>query len=375
VSTLAPPAAAVRLPRVVVIGPLPPPFHGGAVATSYVLGSELAHAATVLHLDTTDRRGLDNIGALDVGNVLLALRHFAGMLRLLLRRPEVVYVPLAQNTLGALRDTLFLAPALLSGARVVVHLHGGGFGDFHAAAPAPLRLLLRLLLARVDRVIVLAEGLRGVVNGLVPASRVAVLPNGIPDMFGPPPDRRGRRGPVRVLYLGNLMRAKGFLDVMSAVLRLREQGLALELDLAGAWGGEQDRMAAVPLLERLGGAARVHGPVSGSAKLDLFRAADLFAFPSYSEGHPYVVLEAMAAGLPVVATSLPGISETVRDGVTGRLVGPGAVADLADALHALVADEALRTDWGAAGRARFEECFVLGHWSSGLRRIILEDAA
>jgi glycosyltransferase involved in cell wall biosynthesis len=77
----------------------------------------------------------------------------------------------------------------------------------------------------------------------------------------------------------------------------------------------------------------------------------------------------------VVATSLPGISETVRDGVTGRPVGPGAVADLADALHALVADEALRTDWGAAGRARFEECFVLGHWSSGLRRIILEDAA
>ncbi|MGH7506831.1 MAG: hypothetical protein ACRELX_14335, partial [Longimicrobiales bacterium] len=136
--------AAVRAarprPAVLDVGPLPPPYHGGAVATRILLDSAVAERFRLVHLDTTDRRGMDNIGRLDAGNVRLALMHALRFLRLLrTASPAIVYVPLAQNRLGFVRDALFLVPARWSNVRVVVHVHGGGFRDFNDRTDALTR--------------------------------------------------------------------------------------------------------------------------------------------------------------------------------------------------------------------------------------------
>jgi glycosyltransferase involved in cell wall biosynthesis len=311
--------------KIVVIGPLPPPYHGGSIATRSVLRSGLRRDWHLLHLDTTDRRGLDNLGRLDAGNVILGVRHAAGLLQMLARhRPDVVYVPIAQNTLGLLRDAAFVLPSLAARRRVVLHVHGSGLRAFHDRSGWLMRRLLCLMLGRARRVIVLGERLRPILDGLVDDASIAVLPNGADDPFGTQPDRRGRPGPVRVLFLGNLLRTKGFLDVMQAVLLLRERSRPVELHLAGDYSTDQDRRAAADLAAQLQGAVRFHGVVAGDAKTELLRASDIFAFPSYyaNEGHPYVVLEAMAAGLPVVATAHATIGDTVLDGETGLLVPP-----------------------------------------------------
>jgi hypothetical protein len=158
---------AARRPAVLVVGPLPPPVHGCAVATRYVLASGLEADWTVVHLDTADRRGLENMGRFELRNVVLALTHLGAFLRLLLlHRPRVVYVPLSQNLLGVLRDMLFMLPAVLTRRRLVVHLHGGGFGAFHATAPRAVRWLARAVLRRARRVIVLGDGLRATLRGI-----------------------------------------------------------------------------------------------------------------------------------------------------------------------------------------------------------------
>lgn len=367
----------IRRPAVLVVGPLPPPTHGCAVATGYVLASGLDASWSVVHLDTADRRGLDNMGRLDARNIFLAFAHLAGFLRLLMRhRPLVVYVPLSQNLLGVLRDMLFLVPAVALRRRLVVHVHGGGFGNFHATAPAPVRWLIRAVLGRARRVIVLGDNLRGALRGIVADDRISVVPNGMPDPFpGRAPERPGT--PLHVLYLGNLIRSKGFLDVLESARILIGDGMDVHVHLAGAWAAEAEREAALSLIDELGERLTVHGPVDSDARDDLLRRADVFAFPTYYEfeGHPFVVIEAMAASLPVVTTSHAALAETIEHERTGIVVPPRSPATLAAALRRLAEDPALRQRLGAAARQRYLDRYTMTQWSSRLHAVIESAAA
>src|SRR5512146_2501468 len=127
------PISARARPAVVVIGPTPPPFHGMAVYTRMLVSSSrLAQSYRVLHLDTSDRRSLDNMGRLDARNVALALRHAAALRALLRReRPQVVYIELSQNALAFLRDAVLVQVARLHGCAVAAHLHGSDFQAFY----------------------------------------------------------------------------------------------------------------------------------------------------------------------------------------------------------------------------------------------------
>lgn len=370
-------ARAHALDPILVVGPSPPPWHGGSVATEYVLRSGLSERWTVLHLDTADRRGVANQGRLDFGNLIAAVVHGARFLAMLLiNRPRIVYVPIAQNALGVLRDMLFILPALLMRRRLVLHVHGGGFGLFQDDASVLLRMMTRFALRHADRVIVLGESLRPTLRGAVPAERVRVLANGMPDVFTEAPVR-AQHSALRVLFLGNLFRSKGPFDVIEAVRLMIERGLDVHLDIAGDWATAGDRDAAQPLLKALGTRVTVHGVVGPPAKRELLERADVLALPTYyeCEAHPFVILEAMDAGLPVVTTAHGAIPETVLHDVTGLHVPPRDPAALAETLTRLARDPELRVRLGRAGRARFLEHYTLGTWSAGLVRVFEEAAA
>lgn len=359
-------------PTVLVVGPLPPPYHGGAVATSYVLGSRLAERFRLVHVDTRDARGQANMGRLDAGNVLLAFRHASAFLWSLLREdPALVYVPVAQNRLGFLRDCLFIGPALLAGLRVVVHMHAGGFREFYDGADGLTRLLVRGTLGRAQRAIVLGESLRMSVAGLVNDDRIAVVPNGVADPLAGQAGARsdpGSRddGIVTVLYLGTLMEAKGFLDVLAAARRLRDERPGLRYVFAGSFYRESDRARALEHLDNgLRDVVELAGVVDGERKAALLRRADVLVLPTRyeNEAHPYVVLEAMAAGVPVITTARGALAETVRDGETGAIVPEGDVAAVAESIARLAGDAALRRRMGEAARRRYLENYGLDRWS------------
>jgi glycosyltransferase involved in cell wall biosynthesis len=377
-------APARRLPTALVIGPLPPPYHGGAIATQTLLASAVTGRFRLLHLDTTDRRGFGNMGRLEAGNIALALRHLVRYLRLLREEPpDLVYVPLAQNRLGFLRDALFLLPARLLGKRVVVHVHGGGFRDFFEGTDPLTRAIVRVSLARVSRAIVLGERLRPMMAELVPAERVAAVPNGIDDPYHGQlrprtAEEAAARAELRVVYLGTLMEAKGFLDVLEAATLLGRVAPHARFIFAGDFFRPADRARA----ERLRGEnpevrADFPGTVATRAKAELLRDADIFVFPTRyaNEGHPYVILEAMAAGLPIVTTARAAIAETVVHGETGIIVPEGEPAALADALRTLIADAPLRARLGAAARERFLQRYMLNGWAAEMAGIFEEALA
>ncbi len=369
--------------KVLLVGPTPPPFHGGSVITRNLLASPLADRFTILHVDTSDRRGLSNLGVLDVRNVLLAaihgLRFAAAVIR---HRPEVAHVPVAQNRLGLLRDCLFLLPARLMRLPTVVHLNGGHCKFFRDTGPL-IRAVSRLALGSAARVMVLGERLRGDLDGVVPLDRVVVVPYGVPDTSRPSPigaqasDSEDGARPVRVLYLGTLNRTKGFVDVLAAAEKVLAERDDVEFIFAGDFATAADGSAAAPFRDRLGERARFVGVVDGEAKDEVLASADLFVFPSYYryEGQPLVILEAMAAGLPVISTDHGVIAETVEDGRTGRLVPAREPDALGAAILELVSDTATRIRMGKAGRALFLDRHTLTSWADRIETAWRDSAA
>jgi glycosyltransferase involved in cell wall biosynthesis len=356
-------APAARRPRALVVGPTPPPHHGVSIYLESFLASAAAREALdVVHLETADRRSLQNLGRLDAGNVALGVRHVAALVRRVHRhRPDVIYFEISQNAWAYLRDATWMAVAAAARVPLAVRLSGSDFRRFGLESGPFVRRLVAASARSWTRAAVLSHSLRGVLEPWIDAGRIDVVPHGIPDPFSAP-ERQARLAarparPVRtVTVLGALHRPKGIFDFLDAAARLRRTNPGLRFLLAGAWVSEADRAAALRIIATggLGGAVELVGTVTGEDKLDLLLDTDLLVFPGVQpEGQPTVVMEAMSAGLPVVATDRGAVTDMVRDGETGLVVPAGRPAELAAAMASLAADPVRAAAFGAAGRQRF----------------------
>ena len=177
---------------------------------------------------------------------------------------------------------------------------------------------------------------------------------------GAPRDAPGR---VRLLAVGRLVRKKGLDTLVDACALLRDRGLDFEAVIVGESGESEqevrDRVAAGGLEDRV----TLLGPLTQDALFEEYRRASVFALPCRvledgdRDGIPNVLMEAMACSVPVVTTGVSGITELVRDGENGLIVGPDRPVDLADALHRLVKDPGLARQLAEQGRLTVEERF------------------
>jgi glycosyltransferase involved in cell wall biosynthesis len=345
-----------------VVGPTPPPLQGMSVYTAMLVRpGGLDRAVHVVHMETADRRSMENMGRLDVRNVWLAVAHAWRLLVLIARhRPDVVYVPLAQNRLAYLRDVVFMALARVTGRRLVTHLHGSAFRDFHDGSGRVLRWVIRRSLGWSAAVVVLSERLRWVFEGLVPSERIRVAAAGVEDAFpgGAPPARRGSgrgdEGRITVGYLGLFYRPKGFVTLLAAAAALHARAPGrYRFVFAGDWFSNDERTAAAAVAgpDGLGGTLSLGPPVDGAGKRSFLESVDILVFPGEQpEGLPLVVLEGMSAGRAVVATSVGAIPDVVVPDRTGVLVEPGDVDALVSAIEALAADPEARANLGRGAR-------------------------
>lgn len=236
----------------------------------------------------------------------------------------------------------------------VFHLHGGAFRQFYEQECTALsRAWIRFVLRRAARVAVLYRDNAAWVVSIVPQARVVILPNPAP-RCAPALTRSATDAPV-ILYLGALFREKGLYDLLAAVALLRAHHPSLRLVLAGS--GDADGLRA--RARKLGVEAQLELPgwIGQEQKSVLLRQATLLVLPSYIEAMPMSVLEAMAAGVPVVASRVGGVPDMIRDGVDGLLCAPGDVSGLVYAIETLLANPARAQRMGAAAAARAQACF------------------
>ncbi len=312
---------------------------------------------------------------------LLATFRLARIIRA--QRPHILHTHTAKA--GAIGR---LAAVLAGKARppIVVHtFHGhvlrGYFGRFQTAI---FRWLERELAHVADTLIAVSPEVRDdlVALGIAKRSKFSVIRLGIQleDRVDGGGEARGQTrramgiadGCFVVGWTGRMTGVKRTGDVLRAFKLLRDGGVDARLCMVGDGPDHEqvERLAAELGIMRdclFPGYQEEVGP--------FFSAFDAFVLPSANEGTPVTAIEALASGCPVVATSVGGTPDVVRDGEDGFLVEPGAVADLADRLARLAANPALRARMGAAGRAHVLTRYAVGRLIDdvdGLYRRLLE---
>jgi glycosyltransferase involved in cell wall biosynthesis len=186
-------------------------------------------------------------------------------------------------------------------------------------------------------------------------SRLVTVHNGVADV---PADLRANpaRNPPRLVMIARFDPQKDHATLLHALAGLQDQDWELELI-----GDGQLRRRSERLVARLGMGDRVHFTGERIEVDQLLAKAQISLLVTNWEGFPQTILESMRAGLPVVASLVGGIAESVRDEETGYLVPRGAVAVLRDRIRRLVTNPSLRAQMGSAGRIRYERQFTLGH--------------
>lgn len=319
----------------------------GGYEHARVVPLRMAYSATTSEVGLFRWHKLLHLAGLVVRTYALALRY---------RPVGLYYHPGGSARIGLLRDLIYLWAVRWLFSRTVLHFHAAGFEEGLSRLPRPLRSLLRLACARPDYVIRVAEASPDP-GPLLQARRTRVVTNGIPDSFSAAPPKRKNSAEPRILFLGRLCEGKGVDRLVEATARLQKAGRHYRLVLAGPAESAGYENALREKIAGLGLEPHVElaGELGGEDKLKHLREADIFCLPSHyaEELLPVSIIEAMAAGLPVVATRWRGIPELVADNETGLLVEPHDAEALATALAALLDDSARCEQYGQAGRERF----------------------
>ena len=262
--------------------------------------------------------------------ILLPLRFAWAITR---QRVDLIHINTALSSLSIFRDFMLTLTARFFGFPVLLHIHGGPFMRDEISGHA-LSWLTRELLQSADCVAVLSEEEEDVIHRRWKNSPIRVLPNAV--KFDPVRRDRTENKQAKITFLGRIDNNKGLREIEQACGILQDHGLDFVFTCYGT--GPAAVEFATSMSEMLGKRFAYGGIVSGNEKRAAFAKTDIFVLPSYFEGLPIALLEAMAAGCLVVASDVGSISTVVRDGVNGFLVEPHDGPRLAEKLEMLISD-------------------------------------
>lgn len=238
---------------------------------------------------------------------------------------------------------------LLTRRPVITTLRGSDVMRLDRSKPA--RWLLAVTLWTNKQVVCVSSDIENQIRRLFPrmGERVRTIPNGVDDQFLSLSHLGHNRPELHLVAVGSLIPRKALDVAISAVARLQNSKIYL---IVVGDGPERPRLEALIEEHALGDQVRLLGAQPPHAIPGFLENADALVLTSRHEGRPNVVIEAMAAGLPVVATAIPGVRELVPDGEVGLLFEPGDIAGLAAHLGRLLEEPDLRRELGQAGRRR-----------------------
>jgi glycosyltransferase involved in cell wall biosynthesis len=336
-------------PRVLISGVLPPPFGGMATYYQSLLDSSLPEKVNLEFVQTSSqKRDFTKSGQFLLSNIILAMadcwRFFIAMCKF---HPQIAHIGTAFG-LSFLKNSICVFIAVLFRSKVLLHPHCS-FQTLYSDQARISQWYIRQVFRLSGGVAALSLEWNKLLQDL-PNTKIYYLPNAIDvklyqQALETHLSQSNTREPITILYLGHIGQEKGSLDIVEAASLLKSQGYEMTFELVGTglFLGEKNQIQVKINESGLNNYVKVNPPAFDEEKMTYFQNADVFIYPSFHEGMPMAILEAMASGLPIVATRIGGIPDLVQDNINGFLVDPGCPEQLALALIKLNESPDLRS--------------------------------
>lgn len=347
-------------PKVIIVGKLPPPFIGPAIATKIILDSSLKENFEIIHLNTTVNKSVDAFGKSGLKKIWKNITIYLTLIQLFRKNKiDLIQVPISQTTLGFIKDSIFILIASIFSVKVLIQLRGGNFKNWLNTSSILTNKYVGFCLAKTHGVIVLGQNLRHLFEDYFPAENIFVVPNGCNINISKEINASSKAG-INLLYFSNLLESKGIIEILEAVNLLNKKDVTqFHLNAVGAWYDPVFKTTCFDFIKKNNLPVTFHTPKSGKEKWDFFVGADIFVFtPNQPEGHPWAIIEALAAKLPVISTDQGAIIESVIDNKNGFIVDNGSPKQIAIQLEKLIFDDSLRVDMARQSYLYYQKNFT-----------------
>ncbi|ODR79828.1 hypothetical protein BG842_03265 [Haladaptatus sp. W1] len=243
--------------------------------------------------------------------------------------PDVAHIHTSHGASFFISSVYILFAAKVWDSKTLIHVHGSSFDDFVTESSFPVKKYVEFVLRVGDGTIVLSDYWKDVLTSVQLEKDIYVLQNAVDPSEYNSTEENGNT--VKIAYISNLIDRKGSVESSIAFKQLCEEEVDCQIEIAGK-GINSDRME---LLDEQFNQVTYHGYVSETKKREILENSDIYVLPSYAEGLPIAILEAMAGENAIVSTNVGSIPEVVSD-KNGRLIKPRSTEEILEALKTLV---------------------------------------
>lgn len=361
--------------KLLILGKLPPPYMGPSIAFEILIKSGLKDVYELSYLDVKANESLSTLGQFSLKKIFRNFAIYRNLITSLRKnKPDIVLIPISQATIGYLKDSMFLIICFLLRKRVMIQLRGSDFKRWISNASLLTKWYVKLTLKIPEGVIVLGNNLRYLFEDYFSKERIFVVPNG--GNYQVPEHLYHTNAVVNIIYLANLQPSKGIEDVIDALVLLQQQLPGkFRMDIIGEWRKPATKDKCLQLIEQHQLPVTFYSSSVSRNKFDYLSKSDIFVFtPREPEGHPWVIVEAMASGLPVISTDQGAIIESVIDGENGFIVPTHSPGIIAEKLKLLITDHKLRETMGRKSHefytTKFTETKMVENFSNAFNAVI-----
>ncbi|AYF09189.1 MULTISPECIES: glycosyltransferase family 4 protein [Bacillus] len=359
--------------KILVIGPVPPPIHGESVAINSIIQSADIKRKYNVNILDTNRKNVKKAGKFSVGKILNDLFLIVKLFKILLfSKIDIMYLSISQTKLGLIRDLIMLVLGNHFCQKTVTHLHGNNLGHVLDNLSNREFRFAKKVLGNVSVGIVLEKSLISNYRGLVKC--VEIVPNGIDENFIKEEEKSTyqKNDYFRIVYLSNLMKEKGYIELVKAVMDLTKEGYKLKLDLAGGIHDQEEFNEIWRCIEEknLNAFITYKGIVTGQEKKELLLKSHVMILPSNYpiEGQPISIIEGMAAGLPIISTNRGAIPDLVED--NGIIIEQGNIESIKQSILKLINDKDLLDRYASNSRLRFQREYTMKQYIGKIIQIL-----
>jgi glycosyltransferase involved in cell wall biosynthesis len=282
--------------------------------------------------------------------ILITLKFLKSLLELpilLVREPSIKVIHIHGAAKGSFfrKYLIFCLTKYLFGKKVIFHCHGSEMEKFYFSSPTIVKKMISGLFNRADVIICLSHSWASFFKKNFIPKKLVVLENIVEEASDKILKSQKTNGIVQFLFMGAIGKRKGIFDLLDVIAKHREEFTGkIKLIIGG--NGEINRLKEFITINKLSEIVEYEGWVSGDLKNKLFQAADVYILPSYNEGLPISILEAMTYGLPVISTNVGGIPEIITNKVNGCVIEPGDKAAIYSSLRLFIDTPSLCKEYG-----------------------------